>query len=53
MLQIERVTLSLAEGEDRLREKAAAILGRREGTVRAQLTRARAMLRDRLEAERT
>ena len=27
MLQIERVTLSLAEGEDRLREKAAAILG--------------------------
>lgn len=33
--------------------EAAAILGRREGTVRAQLTRARAMLRDRLEAERT
>ena len=34
-------------------KEAAAILGRREGTVRAQLTRARAMLRDRLEAERT
>ena len=34
-------------------QEAAAILGRREGTVRAQLTRARAMLRDRLEAERT
>ena len=34
-------------------KEAAAILGRREGTVRAQLTRARAMLRERLEAERT
>ena len=34
-------------------KEAAAILGRREGTVRVQLTRARAMLRDRLEAERT
>ena len=34
-------------------KEAAAILGRREGTVRSQLTRARAMLRDRLEAERT
>ena len=34
-------------------QETAAILGRREGTVRAQLTRARAMLRERLEAERT
>ena len=34
-------------------QEAAAILGRRESTVRSQLTRARAMLRERLEAERT
>ena len=33
MLQIERVTLSLAEGEDRLREKAAAILGLPAGEI--------------------
>lgn len=33
--------------------EAAAILGRRESTVRAQLCRARAMLRDRLEEEPT
>ena len=35
MLQIERVTLSLAEGEDRLREKAAAILGLPAGEIQA------------------
>ena len=34
-------------------QETAAILGRRESTVRTQLTRARAMLRERLEAERT
>lgn len=33
--------------------ETAAILGRRESTVRTQLTRARAMLRERLEAEHT
>ena len=31
--------------------ETAAVLGRRESTVRAQLTRARAMLREKLEVE--